>query len=103
MLLGIVVKNAIVLISYVNILRARGVSMYEAITEGGRHRLRPVVMTTITTLAGVFPMAILHGQGSETWQPLGITMISGLTVSTFITMIFVPILYAMLEDKVRKK
>lgn len=103
MLLGVVVKNAIVLISYVNILRARGLSMYEAITEGGRHRLRPVVMTTITTLAGMFPMAISHGQGSEIWQPLGITMISGLTLSTFITMIFVPILYAMLEDKVRKK
>jgi len=103
MLMGIVVKNAIVLISYINILRARGRSMHDAVTEGGRHRLRPVVMTTITTLAGMFPMAISHGQGSEIWQPLGITMISGLTVSTFITMIFVPILYAMLEDKVRKK
>lgn len=103
MLMGIVVKNAIVLISYINILRARGFSMHAAVTEGGRHRLRPVVMTTITTLAGMFPMAISHGQGSEVWQPLGITMISGLTVSTFITMLFVPILYAMLEDKVRKK
>jgi HAE1 family hydrophobic/amphiphilic exporter-1 len=103
MLLGIVVKNAIVLISYINILRARGLTMHEAITEGGRHRLRPVVMTTITTLAGMLPMALSQGQGSEMWQPLGITMISGLTISTFITMIFVPILYAMLEEKVRKK
>lgn len=103
MLLGVVVKNAIVLISYINILRARGLTMHEAVTEGGRHRLRPVVMTTITTLAGMLPLAISRGQGSEIWQPLGITMISGLTVSTFITMIFVPILYAMLEEKVRKK
>ena len=102
MLLGVVVKNAIVLISYINILRARGLAMAKAVTEGGRHRLRPVVMTTITTLAGMLPMALSHGQGSETWQPLGITMISGLTVSTFITMIFVPVLYAMIEDKVRK-
>ena len=103
MLLGIVVKNAIVLISYINILRARGLSMHAAVTEGGRHRLRPVVMTTITTLAGMIPMALSRGQGSEMWQPMGITMISGLTVSTFITMIFVPTLYAMLEEKVRKK
>ncbi|MDO9542332.1 MAG: efflux RND transporter permease subunit, partial [Kiritimatiellia bacterium] len=103
MLMGIVVNNAIVLISYINILRARGRSMYEAVTEGGRHRLRPVLMTTITILAGMFPLALSHGQGSEIWQPLGITMISGLMVSAFITMIFVPILYAMLEDKVRKK
>lgn len=103
MLLGVVVKNAIVLISYINILRARGLSMVAAVTEGGRHRLRPVVMTTITTLAGMLPMALSRGQGSETWQPLGITMISGLSVSTFITMLFVPILYAMIEDKVRKK
>jgi len=103
MLLGIVVKNAIVLISYINILRARGFSMEAAVTEGGRHRLRPVVMTTITTLVGMLPLALSRGQGSEIWQPLGITMISGLTVSTFITMIFVPILYAILEDKAGKK
>jgi HAE1 family hydrophobic/amphiphilic exporter-1 len=103
MLMGIVVKNAIVLISYINILRARGLSMQEAITKGGRHRLRPVVMTTLTTLFGMFPLALSHGQGSETWQPLGITMISGLTLSTFITMIFVPVLYAMVEAKAGKK
>lgn len=102
MLMGIVVNNAIVLISYINILRARGLTMYEAVTQGGRNRLRPVLMTTITTLVGLFPLAVSHGQGSEIWQPLGITMISGLTVSTLITMIFVPTFYAMLEKKIRR-
>ncbi|MDD5483709.1 MAG: efflux RND transporter permease subunit [Kiritimatiellae bacterium] len=103
MLIGIVVNNAIVLISYINILRARGFTMYAAVTEGGRLRLRPVMMTTLTTLAGMLPLALSRGQGSEIWQPLGITMVSGLSVTTFITMIFVPILYAILEEKVRKK
>jgi len=94
MLMGIVVNNAIVLISYIGILRQRGYSILEAITLGGRDRLRPVLMTTITTLVGLLPLAILRGEGSEVWQPLGITMISGLSVSTFITMLFVPTLYA---------
>ncbi|MFH0731507.1 MAG: efflux RND transporter permease subunit [Candidatus Omnitrophota bacterium] len=103
MLMGIVVNNAIVLISYINILRARGYSMLEAVTAGGKDRLRPVLMTTITTLVGLLPLAILRGEGSETWQPLGITMIGGLTVSTLITMLFVPTLYAVFESRVRKK
>ncbi len=103
MLVGIVVKNAIVLISYINILRARGLTMMEAITTGGRHRLRPVLMTTVSTLVGVLPLALSRGEGSEVWQPLGITMIGGLAVSTFITMLFVPTLYAVFESKLRKK
>lgn len=103
MLLGIVVNNAIVLISYIIILRARGHSMVEAITMAGRDRLRPVLSTTITTLAGLLPLAISRGEGSETWQPLGITMIAGLTVSTFITMLFVPTLYAVFETHLKKR
>jgi HAE1 family hydrophobic/amphiphilic exporter-1 len=103
MLMGIVVNNAIVLISYINILRARGYSMLEAVTQGGKDRLRPVLMTTITTLVGLLPMALSKGEGSETWQPLGITMISGLTLSTLITMIYVPTMYAVFESKLRKK
>ena len=103
MLMGIVVNNAIVLISYINILRARGYSVLEAITQGGKDRLRPVLMTTITTLAGLLPMAISKGEGSETWQPLGITMIGGLSVSTLITLLFVPTLYAVFEEKIKKK
>ncbi|MFA5099554.1 MAG: efflux RND transporter permease subunit [Candidatus Omnitrophota bacterium] len=94
MLMGIVVNNAIVLISYINILRARGNSMYEAVTQGGKDRLRPVLMTTFTTLVGLLPLAISQGEGSETWQPIGISMVGGLTVSTFITMLFVPTFYA---------
>lgn len=103
MLMGIVVNNAIVLISYINILRARGLSMLEAVTVGGKERLRPVLMTTITTLVGLLPLAISTGEGSETWQPLGITMIGGLSVSTLITMLFVPTLYAVFEDRIKKK
>ena len=99
MLMGIVVNNAIVLISYINILRARGFSMYDAVTSAGRDRLRPVLMTTITTLVGLLPLALSRGSGSETWQPLGITMISGLSVSTFVTMLLVPTLYAVFHRK----
>jgi HAE1 family hydrophobic/amphiphilic exporter-1 len=101
MLMGIVVNNAIVLISYIIILRARGYSMLEAVTQGGKDRLRPVLMTTITTLAGLLPLAILRGEGSEVWQPLGITMIGGLSISTLITLLFVPTLYAVLESRIK--
>jgi len=99
MLMGIVVNNAIVLISYINILRARGFSMHDAVTSAGKDRLRPVLMTTITTLVGLLPLALSRGSGSETWQPLGITMISGLSVSTLVTMLFVPTLYAVFHRK----
>lgn len=101
MLMGIVVNNAIVLISYINILRARGFSVYDAITQGGKDRLRPVLMTTITTLVGLLPLALSSGEGSESWQPLGITMLGGLTVSTLITLLFVPTLYAIFEERVK--
>ncbi|MFH0763152.1 MAG: efflux RND transporter permease subunit [Candidatus Omnitrophota bacterium] len=94
MLTGIVVNNAIVLISYINILRARGLGLVEAVTTGGKERLRPVLMTTITTLVGLAPLALFRGEGSESWQPLGITMIGGLSVSTLITLLFVPTLYS---------
>jgi len=99
MLMGIVVNNAIVLISYIIILRARGFSMYEAVTAAGKDRLRPVLMTTITTLFGLLPLALSRGEGSEIWQPLGITMIGGLSISTLITMLFVPTMYAVFHRK----
>jgi HAE1 family hydrophobic/amphiphilic exporter-1 len=99
MLIGIVVNNAIVLISYIIILRGRGQSMSEAVANAGKDRLRPVLMTTITTLVGLLPLAISTGVGSETWRPLGITMFGGLTVSTLITMLFVPTLYAVFHRK----
>ncbi len=102
MLVGIVVNNAIVLISYIIILRARGLSLHDAVTEGGKDRLRPILMTTVTTLAGLLPLALSTGVGSETWRPLGITMFSGLTVSTIITLLFVPTLYAVFETRLKK-
>lgn len=76
--------------------------MYEAVTEAGKDRLRPVLMTTITTLVGLLPLAISRGEGSEVWQPLGITMLGGLTLSTLITMLFVPTLYAVFEARIKK-
>jgi len=99
MLMGIVVDNAIVLISYIILLRQRGKSLFDAITLGGKDRLRPVLMTTITTLVGLLPLAVSRGEGSEVWQPLGITMLGGLLVSTFVTMLFVPTLYACFARK----
>jgi HAE1 family hydrophobic/amphiphilic exporter-1 len=76
--------------------------MLDAVTIGGKERLRPVLMTTVTTLAGLAPLALSRGEGSEVWQPLGITMIGGLTVSTLVTMLFVPTLYAVAESAVKK-
>ncbi len=99
MLMGIVVNNAIVLISYIIMLRARGFSLQEAVTTAGRDRLRPILMTTFTTIAALLPLALSRGEGSEVWQPLGITMIGGLTVSTLVTLLFVPTLYAVFHRK----
>lgn len=103
MLMGIVVNNAIVLISYINILRARGLALAEAVIQGGSDRLRPVLMTTITTLVGLMPLALSNGEGSESWQPLGVTMIGGLSVSTLITLLFIPTLYSVFETRLKKK
>jgi HAE1 family hydrophobic/amphiphilic exporter-1 len=102
MLIGIVVKNAIVLIDYINILRARGVGMWEAILTGGQDRLRPVLMTALTTILGLTPLALSRGEGSEVWSPLAISVIGGLLVSTIVTLIFVPTLYSIMEQKVKK-
>lgn len=99
MLVGIVVNNAIVLISYINILRSRGMDIYTAVTEGGRHRLRPVLMTTVTTLLGLLPLALSRGEGSESWRPFGITMIGGLSVSTLVTLVLIPTLYFIFEGR----
>ena len=103
MLTGIVVNNAIVLIDYVNILRGRGKPLRNAILEAGRTRLRPVLMTAFTTIFGLLPMALSRGEGSETWVPLAVAVIGGLLVSTLITLVFVPTLYAVVESKLRGK
>lgn len=99
MLLGIVVNNGIVLVDYTNLLRKRGNSLKDAVLKAGESRLRPVLMTTFTTLLGMVPMALSTGMGSEMWQPLGITIIGGLLVSAIITLFFVPVLYTSMNYK----
>ena len=93
MLIGIVVKNGIVLIDYIILNRERGMSIRRAVIDAGRSRLRPVVMTTLTTILGMVPMAVGSGQGSEMWRPMGVAVIGGLTFSTILTLLFVPVLY----------
>ena len=93
MLIGIVVKNGIVLIDYTMLCRERGMSALRAAVVAGRSRLRPVLMTTFTTILGMVPMAISQGEGAEMWRPLGVSVIGGLTVSTILTLILVPVLY----------
>ena len=93
MLIGIVVKNGIVLIDYINLNRERGMSVRRSVIHGGKSRLRPVLMTSLTTILGMVPMAIGSGEGSEMWRPMGVAVIGGLTVSTILTLLFVPTLY----------
>lgn len=93
MLVGIVVKNGIVLVDYINLNRERGIAVINAVVSGGKSRLRPVLMTTLTTILGMVPMAIGGGQGSEIWQPMGVAVIGGLTISTLLTLVIVPVLY----------
>lgn len=111
MLVGIVVKNGIVLVDYINLMRDRGYELYEAISLAGASRLRPVLMTAFTTILGMLPMAMSQGEGSEMWRPMGIVVIGGLLVSTFVTLIVVPVLYGIMsrhgerdrEEKARKE
>ncbi|MBD5204690.1 MAG: efflux RND transporter permease subunit, partial [Bacteroidales bacterium] len=104
MLIGIVVKNGIVLIDYINLNRERGMSIRRAVIDGGRSRLRPVVMTTLTTILGMVPMAVGSGQGAEMWRPMGTAVIGGLTFSTILTLLFVPVLYCVFAGNgVRKR
>jgi HAE1 family hydrophobic/amphiphilic exporter-1 len=93
MLIGIVVKNGIVLIDYTILCRERGQSILSAVVTAGKSRLRPVLMTTATTVLGMVPMALSTGQGSEMWSPMAIAVIGGLTVSTILTLIYVPTMY----------
>ena len=93
MLIGIVVKNGIVLVDYINLNRERGLSIVTAIVAGGKSRLRPVLMTTATTILGMVPMALGIGEGSELWQPMGIVIVGGLLLSTLVTLVLIPTLY----------
>ena len=99
LLAGIVVNNAIVLIDLINQLRARGMTQLQAIVEGGRSRLRPILMTTITTALGLLPLALGFGEGAEIRSPMAITVIGGLTVSTLLTLIVIPVVYSLMDRR----
>jgi HAE1 family hydrophobic/amphiphilic exporter-1 len=99
LLAGIVVNNAIVLIDLINQLRDRGMNKMEAILEGGHSRLRPILMTTLTTTLGLLPLAIGFGDGAELRAPMAITVIGGLVISTLLTLVVIPVVYSILDFK----
>jgi HAE1 family hydrophobic/amphiphilic exporter-1 len=97
LLAGIVVNNAIILVDYTNQLRRRGASKIEALEKAGRVRLRPILMTTATTVLGLLPMAIGLGEGSELRSPMALTVIGGLITSTALTLLIIPAVYSVLD------
>ena len=99
MLAGIVVNNAIVLVDLINQLRAQGHDRFDAIMEAGAARLRPILMTSLTTALGLLPMAIGFGEGAEVRAPMAITVIGGLLVSTFLTLVVIPVVYSIMDRK----
>ena len=104
MLAGIAVSNAILLVDYSNILRRRdGLHVFEAVTKAGRTRLRPILMTTSATILGLLPMAFGIGEGGEVQAPMARVVIGGLITSTAITLLFVPTLYAIAEERSERR
>ncbi|MFI3316779.1 MAG: efflux RND transporter permease subunit [Rikenellaceae bacterium] len=104
MLVGIVTKNGIVMVDYMNLLVERGSSVYNAVIEGGKSRLRPVLMTSFTTILGMMPMALSADASSAMWRPMGIAVIGGLTFSTLLTLLVVPIFYSVfVNHKIRRE
>jgi HAE1 family hydrophobic/amphiphilic exporter-1 len=99
MLAGIVVNNAIVLVDLINQLRERGMERFAAIKEAAHLRLRPIMMTTLTTLLGLLPMAFGLGEGAEMRTPMAITVIGGLLTSTMLTLLVVPVMYSLLDRR----
>jgi HAE1 family hydrophobic/amphiphilic exporter-1 len=99
MLIGIVVNNAIVLVDYINLMRREhGMSVREAVVVSGRFRLRPILMTTLTTLLGLLPLSLGFGAGAEIQASLARVVIGGLTASTLVTLVFIPVLYVSQES-----
>jgi HAE1 family hydrophobic/amphiphilic exporter-1 len=97
-LVGVVVNNGIILVDYTNTLRARGFNVREACMEAGRSRLRPILMTSLTTILAMVPIAFFPGPGTETIQPIGRTFVGGLTVSSFMTLLVTPVMYSLLNS-----
>ena len=102
-LMGIVVKNGIVLIDYTRLCLERGMGINESVVTASRQRLRPILMTTLTTVLGMIPMAIGNGEGAEMWNGLGVVVAWGLSVSTLITLVLIPTLYAIFISRRRKR
>ena len=102
-LIGIVVKNGIVLIDYTILCRERGMNVRDASTTAAKSRLRPILMTTLTTVLGMLPMAIGTGEGSEMWRSLGVTVCWGLSVSTLITLVLIPTVYCSLSNRMERR
>lgn len=102
-LIGIVVKNGIVLIDYLILLRERGMGILDAAVAAARSRLRPILMTTLTTVLGMIPMAAGTGEGSEMWKSLGITVAWGLSISTVVTLILIPTIYCVFATRQEKR
>jgi len=98
MMVGIVVSNAIILVDCINRLRKEGIELKEAVIQAGRIRLRPILMTSLTTVFGLIPMALGLGEGAEANAALAIAVIGGLTVSTFLTLVFIPTIYVIVES-----
>jgi HAE1 family hydrophobic/amphiphilic exporter-1 len=98
MLMGVVMKNGILLVDYTNTLRARGAPLRDAVLEAGPTRLRPVLMTAVSTIFGMLPLALGRGDGSEWRSPMGVISIGGLTTSTLLTLLVVPVVYTLIDD-----
>src|SRR5699024_10185423 len=102
MLAGIVVNNSSVLVDYIDILRDRGRERYEAIIEAGRTRLRRILLTTLTTLLAMVPLGLALGEGAEMQQPLAVTIIFGLSISSIFTLLLIPVVYTFFDDLTKK-
>jgi HAE1 family hydrophobic/amphiphilic exporter-1 len=102
LLAGIVVNNGIIMIDYIKVLQARGLSRFDAVINGASRRLRPILMTSATTILSMIPLALELGSGSETWSPMARAVIGGLTFSTILMLLVVPCLYYVINTFVEK-
>ena len=101
-LMGLVTKNAILLVDFANVMRRReGKDARSALLAAGPVRLRPILMTTVAMIAGMLPVALSHGEGSESRQPMAVAIVGGLVSSTLLTLLVVPVVYSLLDDGAR--
>ena len=98
LLIGLVTKNSILLVEYANQQRAKGADAHEAMIRAGLVRLRPILMTAFSTIAGILPIAIGFGAGAESRRPMGVAVVGGMLTSTFLTLIIIPVVYTVFSD-----